>query len=173
MGALPSNVLFSSLSPRMWLRCWAITLCCSTLQWFSMDRMTGYSDTWRWKAGEYWEWVCYLTLVSLIKGESWYAWRLCSGSWETSRWMDKWSWALICRQMFMHSGFSSVVVLQTGLGLETTFSWSGFCLRINCIFTLVWLSWTRGLKGLDFLSRPVKTIVAVIFLNPKCGKFQK
>lgn len=46
MGALPFRVLFSSLSPRMWLRCSAMTLCCSTLQWFSTDRMTGYSDTW-------------------------------------------------------------------------------------------------------------------------------
>lgn len=46
MGALPSSVVFSSLSPRMTLRCWAMTLCCSMLQWFSMDMMTGYSDTW-------------------------------------------------------------------------------------------------------------------------------
>lgn len=66
IGALPSNVLFSSLSPRMWLRCWAMTLCCSMLQWFSMDKMTGYSDTWigerrRWSdRGN--EWVCNLTL---------------------------------------------------------------------------------------------------------------
>ena len=45
-GIFPSGVLFSSLSPRMSLRCWAMTRCCSTLQWFSMDRMTGYSDTW-------------------------------------------------------------------------------------------------------------------------------
>lgn len=77
MGALPSNVLFNSLSPRMWLRCWAMTLCCSTLQWFSMDRMTGYSDTWmgerrlRRQGGR--EWVCNLTLESIIIGESQYA----------------------------------------------------------------------------------------------------
>lgn len=46
MGAFPFRVLFSNLSPRMWLRCSAMTLCCSTPQWFSTERMTGYSDTW-------------------------------------------------------------------------------------------------------------------------------
>lgn len=45
VGALPFRVFLSNLSPRMWLRCWAMTLCCSTPQWFSTDRMTGYSDT--------------------------------------------------------------------------------------------------------------------------------
>lgn len=44
--ALPFRMFFSNLSPRMWLRCWAMTFCCSTPQWFSTDRMTGYSDTW-------------------------------------------------------------------------------------------------------------------------------
>lgn len=32
----------SSLSPRMSVRYWAIFFCWTTLQWFSMDRITGY-----------------------------------------------------------------------------------------------------------------------------------
>lgn len=32
----------SSLSPKMSRRYWAIFFCCWMLQWFSMDRMTGY-----------------------------------------------------------------------------------------------------------------------------------
>lgn len=32
----------SSLSPRISIRYWAIFFCWGTLQWFSMDRMTGY-----------------------------------------------------------------------------------------------------------------------------------
>lgn len=32
----------SSLSPRMPVRYWAIFFCWTTLQWFSMDRITGY-----------------------------------------------------------------------------------------------------------------------------------
>lgn len=66
MGALPSNVLLSNLSPRMVLRWWAMSLCCSMPQWFSTDRITGYSDTWRFRqAGQKIggnEWVCNLIL---------------------------------------------------------------------------------------------------------------
>ena len=34
----------SSLSPRISLRYWAIFFCCWMLQWFSMDRITGYLE---------------------------------------------------------------------------------------------------------------------------------
>lgn len=41
-SALPSTGLVSSRSPNTFLKCVAMFLCCTTLQWSSMDRMTGY-----------------------------------------------------------------------------------------------------------------------------------
>lgn len=43
-GICPSSRVVSSVSPKICLRCWAMTVCCSTPQWFSRDRMTGKSD---------------------------------------------------------------------------------------------------------------------------------
>jgi hypothetical protein len=40
----PSSGRSNSMGPRMARRCRAITRCCSRLQWFSRDRMTGYGD---------------------------------------------------------------------------------------------------------------------------------
>lgn len=43
-GMEPSSRVFNKVSPRIWVRCWAMTVCCSTPQWFSMERMTGKFD---------------------------------------------------------------------------------------------------------------------------------
>lgn len=53
----PRGLVISAL-PRMEIMCSAISFCWSTLQWFSRDRITGYSDVW----GGTWE--DSLTLVS-------------------------------------------------------------------------------------------------------------
>lgn len=37
----------SNLSPKISLRYWAIFFCCWMVQWFSMDRITGYLQRWR------------------------------------------------------------------------------------------------------------------------------
>lgn len=37
----------SNLSPKISLRYWAIFFCCWMVQWFSMDRITGYLRRWR------------------------------------------------------------------------------------------------------------------------------
>lgn len=46
-GTCPSSRVVCSMSPRICLRYWAMTVCCSTLQWFSIDRMTGNSDAYQ------------------------------------------------------------------------------------------------------------------------------
>lgn len=46
-GMEPSSRVLSRVSPRIWVRCWAMTVCCSTPQWFSMERMTGKFDAYR------------------------------------------------------------------------------------------------------------------------------
>lgn len=39
--------LVSSLLPKMVRRCLAMTACCSTEQWFSIDRIRGYGEACR------------------------------------------------------------------------------------------------------------------------------
>lgn len=46
VGTRPSVVAVRSCSPRMSFSCWASTSCCSMLQWFSRDRITGNSEAW-------------------------------------------------------------------------------------------------------------------------------
>lgn len=46
VGTRPSMVAVRSCSPRMSRSCWASTSCCSMLQWFSRDRITGYGEVW-------------------------------------------------------------------------------------------------------------------------------
>ena len=50
VGMVSPRGCVSRAGPRMELMCWAMTFCCSTLQWFSRDRMTGYSDVWGWNS---------------------------------------------------------------------------------------------------------------------------
>lgn len=45
-GFWASSASVTSASPRMVRRWWAMTACCSSPQWFSRDRMTGYGDSW-------------------------------------------------------------------------------------------------------------------------------
>lgn len=42
----PSTGATKSMSCRMVVMCWAMTFCCSTLQWFSREMMTGYGEVW-------------------------------------------------------------------------------------------------------------------------------
>lgn len=46
VGILSPKGDVTSALPRMEVKWWAITSCCFTLQWFSSERMTGYSDVW-------------------------------------------------------------------------------------------------------------------------------
>lgn len=40
----PSTGATKSMSCRIVVMCWAMTFCCSTLQWFSREMMTGYGE---------------------------------------------------------------------------------------------------------------------------------
>lgn len=46
-GFWESKAFVTSMSPRMLRRWWAMTACCSSPQWFSRDRITGYGDNCR------------------------------------------------------------------------------------------------------------------------------
>lgn len=50
-GFWESSACVTSTSPRMARRWRAMTACCSSPQWFSRDRMTGYGDSWRGRGG--------------------------------------------------------------------------------------------------------------------------
>lgn len=54
-GTCPFSRVVSSVSPKILLRCWAMTACCSTPQWFSRDKMTGKSDTYQTGKKRHWK----------------------------------------------------------------------------------------------------------------------
>lgn len=43
-GMLFPRGFVSKASPRMEIKWWAMSFCCSTVQWFSKDKMTGYGE---------------------------------------------------------------------------------------------------------------------------------
>lgn len=54
VGIWSPRGLVTKALPKIEIKCWAMVFCCSTLQWFSKDRITGYSDVW-WSK----QWHCF------------------------------------------------------------------------------------------------------------------